>query len=231
MSDEHGSADTRRSLTDLERAEIDGIWNDPDDDSPNASADSAGSAVDDDPDGSNGPGGPDSSDGSNGPDGPDEPGTGSEASDSTEGAIPIERRDFLKWGVAGAVADRSWFSSSVGDSGSDDTGDTAGHDATAHDDSGFDDGGPDDDADHDNYADHDDHDDGDHAGGPPAGGWKHIDGLDALRGRESTWFTLGPILTAMSLAVLLGVIPYEMGFLELIELIVDTRLPEEVMRP
>jgi hypothetical protein len=119
MSDEHGSADTRRSLTDLERAEIDGIWNDPDDDSPNASADSAGSAVDDDPDGSNGPGGPDSSDGSNGPDGPDEPGTGSEASDSTEGAIPIERRDFLKWGVAGAVADRSWFSSSVGDSGSD----------------------------------------------------------------------------------------------------------------
>jgi multicomponent Na+:H+ antiporter subunit D len=27
------------------------------------------------------------------------------------------------------------------------------------------------------------------------------------------------------------VIPYEMGFLELIELIVDTRLPEEVMRP
>ena len=71
----------------------------------------------------------------------------------------------------------------------------------------------------------------DHAGGPPAGGWRHIDGLDALRGRESSWFTLGPILTAMSLAVLLGVIPYEMGFLELIELIVDTRLPEEVMRP
>ncbi|OYR51003.1 cation:proton antiporter [Halorubrum sp. Ea1] len=77
----------------------------------------------------------------------------------------------------------------------------------------------------------DGHDDHGHAGGPPAGGWRHIDGLDALRGRESTWFTLGPILTAMSLAVLLGVIPYEMGFLELIELIVDTRLPEEVMRP
>ncbi|MFC7186548.1 proton-conducting transporter membrane subunit [Halorubrum yunnanense] len=75
------------------------------------------------------------------------------------------------------------------------------------------------------------HDDHGHTGGPPAGGWRHIDGLDALRGRESTWFTLGPILTAMSLAVLLGVIPYEMGFLELIELIVDTRLPEEVMRP
>ncbi|TKX82092.1 proton-conducting transporter membrane subunit [Halorubrum sp. SD626R] len=80
--------------------------------------------------------------------------------------------------------------------------------------------------------DHGDEGDGhDHAGGPPAGGWHHVDGLDALRGRESSWFTLGPILTAMSLAVLLGVIPYEMGFLELIELIVDTRLPEEVMRP
>ena len=81
------------------------------------------------------------------------------------------------------------------------------------------------------HDDHDDHDDHGHAGGPPAGGWHHVDGLDALLGRESTWFTLGPILTAMSLAVLLGVIPYEMGFLELIELIVDTRLPEEVMRP
>ncbi|WP_280586260.1 cation:proton antiporter [Halorubrum sp. Boch-26] len=73
--------------------------------------------------------------------------------------------------------------------------------------------------------------DHDHAGGPPAGGWRHIAGLDVLRGRESSWFTLGPILAAMSLAVLLGVVPYEMGFLELIELIVDTRLPEEVMRP
>jgi multicomponent Na+:H+ antiporter subunit D len=74
---------------------------------------------------------------------------------------------------------------------------------------------------------HDDH----HHGGPPAGGWEHIAGLDALRGRESTWFTLGPILASMTLAVLLGVIPYEMGFLELIELIVDTRLPEGVVRP
>ncbi|RLM72520.1 proton-conducting transporter membrane subunit [Halorubrum sp. Atlit-26R] len=76
----------------------------------------------------------------------------------------------------------------------------------------------------------DTHDDG-HHGGPPTGGWEHIAGLDALRGRESTWFTLGPILASMTLAVLLGVIPYEMGFLELIELIVDTRLPEGVVRP
>ena len=72
---------------------------------------------------------------------------------------------------------------------------------------------------------------GDHHGGPPAGGWRHIQGVDVFRGHESSWFTLGPILTAMSLAVLLGVIPYELGFLELIELVVDTRLPAEVMRP
>jgi multicomponent Na+:H+ antiporter subunit D len=83
----------------------------------------------------------------------------------------------------------------------------------------------------DEHGTHDANDEHGHHGGPPPGGWEHIAGLDALRGRESTWFTLGPILTAMGLAVLLGVIPYEMGFLELIELIVDTRLPEEVMRP
>ncbi|MFC5278548.1 proton-conducting transporter membrane subunit [Halorubrum rubrum] len=82
-------------------------------------------------------------------------------------------------------------------------------------------------------SDHDGHgaDRDDHHGGPPPGGWEHLRGIDALRGSESTWFTLAPILTAMALAVLLGVIPYEMGFLELIELIVDTRLPEEVARP
>jgi multicomponent Na+:H+ antiporter subunit D len=110
---------------------------------------------------------------------------------------------------------------------SDDAATERGDDAdagTAHDDHGESDVHGDD---HDAH----DHDDHGHAGGPPAGGWRHVDGLDALRGRESSWFTLGPILTAMSLAVLLGVIPYEMGFLELIELIVDTRLPEEVMRP
>ena len=95
------------------------------------------------------------------------------------------------------------------------------HDGDTHDDS---DAGAHDDRDAEA---HDDH----HHGGPPTGGWEHIAGLDALRGRESTWFTLGPILTSMTLAVLLGVIPYEMGFLELIELIVDTRLPEEVARP
>ncbi|WP_058365824.1 proton-conducting transporter transmembrane domain-containing protein, partial [Haloparvum sedimenti] len=89
----------------------------------------------------------------------------------------------------------------VGRGDGDDGGDETGHDA--HDTS------------HDDHADHDNHG---HAGGPPASDWEHIAGLDALCGGESTWFTLGPILTAMSLAVLLGVIPYEMGFLELIEL-------------
>ncbi|MBP1922450.1 multicomponent Na+:H+ antiporter subunit D [Halorubrum alkaliphilum] len=84
---------------------------------------------------------------------------------------------------------------------------------------------------HESHDEHDDHGGHDHHGGPPAGGWERVDGLDALRGRESTWFMLGPILTAMTLALMLGVIPYEMGFLELIELIVDTRLPEEVARP
>ena len=82
-----------------------------------------------------------------------------------------------------------------------------------------------------NAADHATHGDHGHHGGPPANGWDHVQGLDVLRGRESTWFMLGPILTAMTLALMLGVIPYEMGFLELIELIVDTRLPEEVARP
>ncbi|EMA60022.1 cation:proton antiporter [Halorubrum kocurii] len=117
-----------------------------------------------------------------------------------------------------------------GDAAGDDSGpdDADGdRDETAHDDGESGDHADHDDANRDD-ADHDDHG---HAGGPPAGGWERIDGLDALRGHESTWFTLGPILTAMGLAVLLGVIPYEMGFLELVELIVDTRLPEGVMRP
>ena len=100
-------------------------------------------------------------------------------------------------------------------------------DHDAHDDS-HDDTHDTDDGHEDSHGEHDDHG---HHGGPPAGGWDRIRGLDALRGRESTWFMLGPILTAMSLAVMLGVIPYEMGFLELIELIVDTRLPEGVARP
>ncbi|MFA9517101.1 cation:proton antiporter [Halopenitus sp. H-Gu1] len=71
---------------------------------------------------------------------------------------------------------------------------------------------------------HDEHADHDHHGGPPPGGWTSIRGLDALLGRETTWFMLAPILTAMMLAVLVGIVPTETGFLELIELIVETRL-------
>ena len=110
-------------------------------------------------------------------------------------------------------------------------GDGADSEHDAHDDSHDTHETDDEHDDHDSHDEHDDHEAHDHHGGPPAGGWSRIRGLDALRGRESTWFMLGPILTAMSLAVMLGVIPYEMGFLELIELIVDTRLPEEVARP
>ncbi|WP_123621457.1 cation:proton antiporter [Halorubrum sp. CSM-61] len=139
---------------------------------------------------------------------------------------PAERVDTGDYAVDSRPSDADvpfGVGSGDDDDGADDHTDRDDHgDDTTHDDH---------DGDHMNHADHDTHDDHGHAGGPPPGGWEHIAGLDALLGRESTWFTLAPILTAMSLAVLLGVIPYEMGFLELIELIVDTRLPEGVMRP
>ncbi|MGM0605345.1 MAG: cation:proton antiporter [Halobacteriota archaeon] len=61
-----------------------------------------------------------------------------------------------------------------------------------------------------------------HHGGPPIDGWARVRGTDLLVGRETTWFMLGPILAAMTGAVLLGVIPYSVGFLELIEVIVDS---------
>ncbi len=62
-----------------------------------------------------------------------------------------------------------------------------------------------------------------HHGGPPTGGWTHVSLGAALRGGESTWFILAPILTAMLGAVALGLIPGRILFLELIELIVETR--------
>ncbi|MFW5917290.1 MAG: proton-conducting transporter membrane subunit, partial [Halorubrum sp.] len=138
---------------------------------------------------------------------------------------PAERVDTGDYAVDSRPSDAD-VPFGVGRSGDDGNRDDGNRDDGARDDPTHD--GHEDDNVHDG---HDDHDDHGHAGGPPPGGWRHISGLDALRGRESTWFTLGPILTAMSLAVLLGVIPYEMGFLELIELIVDTRLPDGVMRP
>ncbi len=62
----------------------------------------------------------------------------------------------------------------------------------------------------------DDH--GEHHGGPPAGGWE----ARGWRGAESTWFMLGPILTAASLSVLLGVVPRTVVFLRIVETVVGS---------
>ncbi|WP_338738820.1 proton-conducting transporter membrane subunit [Haloplanus salilacus] len=88
-------------------------------------------------------------------------------------------------------------SGAVTDGGHDD------HDDHGHDEHGYDDA-------------HDDaHDD--HHGGPPAGGWERRGWL----GGESTWFILGPILAAMTGAVLIGVIPETAVFLRLVDVVVE----------
>jgi multicomponent Na+:H+ antiporter subunit D len=92
-------------------------------------------------------------------------------------------------------------SGAVTDGGHDD------HDDHGHDDHGYDK--------HDEHGHDDEHDD-DH-GGPPAGGWERRGWL----GGESTWFMLGPILAAMTGAVLIGVIPETAVFLRLVDVIVD----------
>ena len=74
-------------------------------------------------------------------------------------------------------------------------------------------------SDADDHADIDAHDAGHE--GPPPGGWRRLSTAEALRGEETTWFMLGPILAAVTGAILVGIIPYELGFLELIELIVE----------
>jgi NADH-quinone oxidoreductase subunit L/multicomponent Na+:H+ antiporter subunit D len=61
-----------------------------------------------------------------------------------------------------------------------------------------------------------DHDD-DHHGGPGPDGWEKRGWL----GGESTWFMLGPILAAMTGAVLLGVVPRLAIFLRIVETIVS----------
>jgi multicomponent Na+:H+ antiporter subunit D len=66
-----------------------------------------------------------------------------------------------------------------------------------------------------------DHDDHAHHEGPPPGGWRRLSPREALRGEETTWFMLGPILAAVTGAILLGVIPGEVVFLDLIEVIVE----------
>ncbi|MWV64458.1 cation:proton antiporter [Halorubrum sp. JWXQ-INN 858] len=186
--------------------------------------------------------GSDGADGTDGPDGAGDARTDDEgvirpdfAASGRDFSKPAERVDTGDYAVDQRPSDAD-VPFGVGRSADTDTSDDhddtrdahASHDDGAH---GQDDHGDGGHGDHDDG--HGDHDDGHggHHGGPPPGGWERIRGLDALRGRESTWFMLGPILTAMTLAVMLGVIPYEMGFLELVEFIVDTRLPEEVARP
>ncbi|WP_336136187.1 proton-conducting transporter membrane subunit [Natronomonas amylolytica] len=65
------------------------------------------------------------------------------------------------------------------------------------------------------------HQDHHHHEGPPAGGWQRLSPREALLGRETTWFMLGPILAAVTGAIVLGVVPSEAVFLDLIEVIVD----------
>ncbi len=61
------------------------------------------------------------------------------------------------------------------------------------------------------------HDGEGHHGGPPEGGWEH-----RALGAESTWFMLGPILVAVSGAVVLGIDPQGAIFLQLIFDIVES---------
>ncbi len=63
-----------------------------------------------------------------------------------------------------------------------------------------------------------------HHGGPPEGGWESR----GWRGGESTWFMLGPILTAATLSLLLGVVPRTAVFLRIVETIVGS-LPGVVL--
>ena len=55
-----------------------------------------------------------------------------------------------------------------------------------------------------------------HHGGPPAGGWERR----GWRGAESTWFMLGPILTAATLSLALGIAPRLAVFLRVVETVV-----------
>jgi len=63
-----------------------------------------------------------------------------------------------------------------------------------------------------------------HHGGPPAGGWEDR----GWRGGESTWFMLGPILTAATLSLLLGIVPRSAVFFRIVETVVDA-LPGVVL--
>ncbi|MFC7057624.1 proton-conducting transporter transmembrane domain-containing protein [Halovenus salina] len=64
-----------------------------------------------------------------------------------------------------------------------------------------------------------DHDDehGDHHGGPGPGGWDRV----GWTGAEGSWAMLAPILVVATGAVVLGVVPFEAVFLDLIESVVE----------
>jgi NADH-quinone oxidoreductase subunit L/multicomponent Na+:H+ antiporter subunit D len=70
---------------------------------------------------------------------------------------------------------------------------------------------------HDEHEDHDSHDDHDHHGGPGPDGWERV----GWTGGEGSWLMLGPILVIAAGALVLGIIPYEVGFLELVELVAE----------
>ncbi len=93
-------------------------------------------------------------------------------------------------------------------------GDTVRADGGREDGDGDDDGTAHADLDSHDYADIHDH----HGGGPPAGGWE----ARGWRGGESTWFMLGPILTAATLSLLLGVLPRGIVFLRIVETVVGS---------
>ncbi|WP_224332254.1 cation:proton antiporter [Haloprofundus halobius] len=61
-------------------------------------------------------------------------------------------------------------------------------------------------------ADHDHH----HEGGPPTGGWERRSRL----GQESTWFMLGPILTAAAGSIVIGIVPGRAVFLRIVQEVV-----------
>ena len=54
-------------------------------------------------------------------------------------------------------------------------------------------------------------------GGPGEGGWERVE----WTGGEGSWLMLGPILAIVAGAVVLGVVPYQAVFLELIDVIVE----------
>jgi len=68
----------------------------------------------------------------------------------------------------------------------------------------------------DGHGDHGDEHDG-HHGGPGPGGWERV----GWRGNEGSWLMLAPILVIATGALALGIVPYELTFLELIEYIVE----------